>query len=129
MVRKGLSVLLVVMYQVLLQPTTRRGGMTNSTGLRQQWSTAGFLDIALVRTTVTKYESTEYVCTTQQRIAVEKRKNMFRLEVAASARRSCQLQVLSGVPDSKRGQSCVIFFGEISPFSFPASGQTVSAFM
>ena len=47
--------LLVVMHQTLSQPTvTRRVGMTNVTYLRRRWPTAGFLDIALVRTTVAK---------------------------------------------------------------------------
>ena len=46
---------LIVKHETLSQPTiTRRVGMTNVTDLRLQWSTAGFLNIALVHTTVTK---------------------------------------------------------------------------
>ena len=65
--KKICLVVLVVMYQTLSQPTvtrrlllssTGRVGMTNVIDLRRrQWSTAGFLDIALVRTTVTKHST------------------------------------------------------------------------
>ena len=58
MLEKNCSVLLVFIYSYApdsSQPTiTRRLGMTNATDLRWQWSTAGLLDVALVRTTVTK---------------------------------------------------------------------------
>ena len=89
---------------------SRRVELTNVTDLRRQWAIAGFLDI-------NRQTNTDDVSTAEDRNI--KTKLFFVLKLiytaaAASIRRSCQLRVLSGVPDLETGQSRVLFGGVIS---------------
>ena len=90
--------------------TRRRVRMTNVTDLRRQWSPVCFFHTALVRTMVIN-RRIDRRCLYH----TEEKLNIFRFEVdtaaAASVRRSCQLQVLIGVPDLERRGRSPVFFG------------------